>query len=191
MLHTFFRRNWIVSGSLAPVSLAIGIAFLLLSKDRSQAPPPLRIDRARMYDGGLGGRAPRPNVVSDDLRQKYSPTRRVEFHVACSKDTSIFLLASGVQILTPTGWQMLSEEYRGEIWRLKSGVAREVCVERPEAAMWRAYLRYGTEMKGLPLIKAQLREAWLSRSFSNWTGKAWGGGRWTGANELFNDEFTE
>jgi len=50
----------------------------------------------------LGGAAPRPNVVPDDLRQKYSPTRRVEFHVACSNDTSIFLLASGVQILTPT-----------------------------------------------------------------------------------------
>jgi len=189
MLHTFFRRTWIVSGSLATVSLAIGMAFLLLSKDRSHAPPPLRIDPARMY--GLGGGAPQRNVVSDDLRQKYSPTRRVEFHVACSKDTSIFLLASGVQILTPTGWQMLSEEYRGEIWRLKSGVAREVCVERPEAAIWRAYLRYGTEMKGVPLIKAQLREAWLSRSDSNWTGKAWGGGRWTGANELFSDEFTK
>ena len=190
-MQTFSRRNWIVSESVALVSLAIGIAFLLLSKDRSQAPPPLRIDRARMYDGGLGGGAPRPNVVSDDLRQEYSPTRRVEFHVACSKDTSIFLLASGVQILTPTGWQMLSEEYRGEIWRLKSGVAREVCVERPEAAMWRAYVRYGTELKGVPLIKARLREAWLNRSLSNWTGKAWGGGRWSGANELFSDEITE
>ena len=86
---------------------------------------------------------------------------------------------------------MLSEESRGEIWRLKSGVTREVCVERPEAAMWRAYLRYGTEMKGAPLIKAQLREAWLKRSLSNWTGKAWGGGRWSGAHELFSDEFTE
>ena len=190
-MQTFSRRNWIVSESVALVSLAIGIAFLLLSKDRSQAPPPLRIDRARMYDGGLGGGAPRPNVVPDDLRQKYSPTRRVEFHVACSKDTSIFLLASGVQILTPTGWQVLSEEYRGQIWRLKSGVAREVCVERPEAAMWRAYVRYGTELKGVPLIKARLREAWLNRSLSNWTGKAWGGGRWSGARELLSDEFKE
>jgi len=180
-----------VSGAVALVGLVIGVPFLLLSRDRSQAPLPLRLDRARVHDIGVGGGAPRPNVVPDDLRQKYSPTRRVEFHVACSKDTSIFLLASGVQILTPTGWQMLSEEYRGEIWRLKSGVAREVCVERPEAAMWRAYLRYGTEMKGVPLIKALLREAWLNRSLSNWTGKAWGGGRWSGANELFSDEFTE
>ena len=190
-MHTFSRRIWIVSGSVALVGLAIGISFLLLSRDRSQVQQPLRIDRATMHDAGLGGAAPRPNVVPDDLRQKYSPTRRVEFHVACSKDTSIFLLASGVQILTPTGWQMLSEEYRGEIWRLKSGVAREVCVERPEAAMWRAYLRYGTEMKGVPLIKAQLREAWLNRSLSNWTGKAWDGGRWSGAHELFSDEITE
>ncbi len=190
-MHTFSRRIWIVSGSVALVGLAIGVSFVLLSRDGSQVPQPFRIDRARMHDAGLGGAAPRPNVVPDDLRQKYSPTRRVEFHVACSHDTSIFLLASGVQILTPTGWQMLSEEYRGEIWRLKSGVAREVCVERPEAAMWRAYLRYGTEMKGVPLIKAQMREAWLNRSLSNWTGKAWGGGRWSGANELFSDEFTE
>jgi len=180
-----------VSRSIALVGLAIGVPFLLLPGDRPQAPPPLRIDRARMYDGGLRGGAPRPNVVPDDLRQKYSPTRRVEFHVASSKDTSIFLLATGVQILTPSGWQMLSEEYRGEIWRLKSGVAREVCVERPEAATWRAFLRYGAEMKGVPLIKAQSREAWLNRSLSNWTGKAWGGGRWSGANELFSDEITE
>jgi len=86
---------------------------------------------------------------------------------------------------------MLSEEYRGEIWRLKSGVAREVCVERPQACIWRAYVRYGTEMKGASLMKAQLREAWKIRSFSNWTGKAWGGGRWSGAYELFSDEFTE
>src|SRR5207244_12180453 len=124
---------------------------LLLSRDRSEAPQPLRIDRARMHEGGLGGGAPRTNVIPDDLRQKYSPTRRVEFHVACSKDTSIFLLASGVQILTPTGWQMLSEEYRGEIWRLKSGVAREVCVERLVAAMWRALLRSGMGVKGVRL----------------------------------------
>ena len=144
-MHTFSRRIWIVSGSVALVGLAIGISFLLLSRDRSQVQQPLRIDRATMHDAGLGGAAPRPNVVPDDLRQKYSPTRRVEFHVACSHDTSVFLL----------------------------------------------YLRYGTEMKGVPLIKAQLREAWLNRSLSNWTGKAWGGGRWSGANELFSDEFTE
>jgi len=141
-----------------------------------------------MNDGGLGGGTTSTNVVLDDLRQKYSSTRRVEFHVTCSKDTSIFLLASGVQILTPTGWQVLAEEYRGEIWRLKFGVVREVCVERPEAATWRAFLRYGTEMKGVPLIKAQLREARLSRSLSNWTGKAWGGGRWSGAHELFSKQ---
>ena len=180
-----------MSGWVALIGLAIGIPLLRLYGDRSQAPQPLRIDRARVSDAGLGVGAPRPNVVPDDLRQKYSPARRVEFHVACSNDTSIFLLATGVQVLTPSGWQMLSEEYRGEIWRLKSGGAREVCVERPEAATWRAYIRYGTEMKGVRLIKAQLREAWLKRSLSNWTGKAWGGGRWSGTYELFSGETTE
>jgi hypothetical protein len=190
-LHTFSRRSWIVSGSVALMGLAIGVPWRLLSRDRSQAGPPLRIDRARISDGSRGVGAPRPTVVPDDLRQKYSPTRRVELHVACSKGTSIFLLATGVQVPTPSGWQMVSEEYRGEIWRLKPGVAREVCVERPEAGRWRAYIRYGTEMKGLPLITAQLREAWLSRSLSNWTGKAWGGGRWSGTYELFSDEIIE
>lgn len=83
------------------------------------------------------------------------------------------------------------EEYRGEIWRLKSGIAREVCVERPEGETWRAYVRYGTEMKGAQLWEWQIRDTWRDRSFSNWTGQAWGGGRFSGRNELFSTEVSE
>ena len=97
---------------------------------------------------------------------KYSPTRRIEFHVAATHDTSLFVLATGVQVHAPSGWQILSEEHRGEIWRLKSGYLREVCIERPQGETWRAYLRYGTEMKGVSLVRAQLKEAWSLRSFS-------------------------
>ena len=139
-----------------------------------------------MNDPSLGTIAQGTNVVLDDLRQKYTQAQRVSFHVASSRDTSIFVLATGVQVHTAAGWQNFSEEYRGEIWRLKSGVEREVCVERPQEEMWRAYIRYGTELKDASLWSAQLKEAWITRSFSNWTGRAWGGGRWSGADELFS-----
>jgi hypothetical protein len=100
-------------------------------------------------------------------------------------------LATGVQFRTPSGWKSEAEEYRGEIWRLKAGIPREVCVERSRSETWRAYVRYGTEMKGPSLLRAQLREAWILRSFSNWTGKPWGGGRWSGSYEVFSEEVTE
>jgi hypothetical protein len=48
-----------------------------------------------------------------------------------------------------------------------------------------------TEIKGLSLFKARLREAWILRSYSNWTGKAWGGGRCSGSCEVFSEEVTE
>jgi hypothetical protein len=65
---------------------------------------------------------------------------------------------------------------------------RELCVERPEAETWRVYIRYGKEIRGFSLLKAQLQEAWKIKSFSNWTGKAWGGGRFRGSYELFSEE---
>src|SRR5262249_16135166 len=154
-------------------------------------PQVLRFDPARTLDRGLGVDAGRSNIVYDDLRQKYDPTHRVQFHVTCTQDTSIFVLETGVLVHTPSGWQTFFKDYRGEIWGLKAGMAREVCVERPQAEMWRAYIRYGMEMRGTSLLKAQLREAWLTRSFSNWTGKGWGGGRWSGTHELSSDPITE
>jgi hypothetical protein len=177
---------------LAVTGLAIGALFLWLSVGQSKAPQVLQCDLAGTFDRGHGVDAARSNIVYDDLRQKYhDPAYGVQFHVTCTQDTSIFVRETGVQVPTPSGWQTCIEDSRGEIWRLKPGVAREVCVERPQAAMWRACIRFGTEMKGASLLKAQLREAWLTRSFSNWTGKAWGGGRFSGTYELFSDPITE
>jgi len=114
--------------------------------------------------------------------------------VTSSQPIAIFVFATGVQIRTASGWQPFSEEPRNEIWRLKPGIPREMFVERPQREteeIWRAYVRYGTEMQGLPLWQAQLREAWKIRSFANWTGKAWGGGRFNGGNEFLSEEFAE
>jgi hypothetical protein len=77
---------------------------------------------------------------------------------------------------------------------MKPGIEREMVVERPQKGteqIWRAYVGYATEMQGPPLWKAQLREAWKIRSFANWTGKAWGGGRFSGRNEFLSEEFAE
>jgi hypothetical protein len=164
------------------------VVWLRLSKGQSPAPPMLRMDLAGSLSGGTSVGAQSTNVVLDDLRQKYDPKRRVVFHVTASQTTSVFVLATGVQVSGPAGWERVYEEYRGEIWRLKPDVEREVCVERPEGEIWRAYVRYGVEMKGVSLLRAQLKEAWKIRSVTNWTGRAWGGGRWSGRYELFSEE---
>jgi len=181
----------IISGSVVIIGVAIGVPLLQLFSHHAQEPQLLRLDRVGTDGGGVGMIVRHVQVIPDDLRQKYSPTKRVEFHVSCGHDISIAVWATGVEVHTPSGWQMSSEEYHGEIWRLTNGVVREVCVERPNADRWRAYIRYGTEMKGAPLVKAQMKEAWLNRSFSNWTGKAWGGGRWSGAYELRSEEIKQ
>jgi hypothetical protein len=67
-------------------------------------------------------------------------------------------------------------------------VSREFCVEPPRSAPWRAYIRYGKELKGRALLIVQLHEAWQIRSFSNWTGKAWGGGRFGGSYVTFSED---
>jgi len=193
-LHTFSRRSWIASGSVALIGIVVATALLWSSVGQLQTPKTLRIDRQKVGGAGKGAAAPSTNVISDFFRLKYSPARRAEFHMTSSQPVAIFVLATGVQIRTDSGWQSFSEEPRNEIWRLKPGIAREFFVERPQSQaeqVWRAYIRYGTEMKGPPLLKAQLREVWLIRSFTNWTGKAWGGGRFRGENEFFSEEFSE
>ncbi len=185
------RDSWTTRGSVVVIGLAIAISLLLLPGNKPPPPPRLHVTRAGVRDGGLVVAMPGTNVIPDDLRQKYAPPRRAEFRVSCDKETSIFLLATGVQVATSSGWQTTSEDYRGEICRLRTGVEREICVERPDAETWRAYIRYGTEMKGLRLVRAQVKEAWLGGSLSNWTGKAWGGGRWSGSYELFSAEVRE
>jgi hypothetical protein len=104
------------------------------------------------------------------------------------------IVVAAVQVPTDSGWVPFSEEPRNETWRLTPGIARDLVVERPppdSGQVWRAYICYGTEMRGPPLLKAQLRETWRIRSFFNWTGKAWGGGRFSGSHDLFSKNYTE
>lgn len=184
---------------LAYVIFAVGLlvvtALLWASLAQSPTPNPLRIDRQKLEADGSGVAPPSTNVISDFYDRKYSPAQRAKFHVTASQPMAIGVFATGVQIRTDSGWEPFSEEPRNETWRLRSGLAREMFVERPQRATglpWRAYVRYGTEMKGPQLWKWQLREAWQIRSFSNWTGQAWGGGRFKNeGKELFTEEFSE
>jgi hypothetical protein len=173
---------------------AMGFGFLWLLGGEPAAMPRLVLNRqgqTTAQAAALTGTEEHVQVVPDELRRKYDPRRRVEFRLSTTHDTSIFILETGVQVATASGWKTEFQEYRGEIWRLKAGDAREVCVEGAPSEIWRAYVRYGTEMKGIPLLRAQLREAWILRSFSNWTGKPWGGGRWSGSHELFSEKVAE
>ena len=122
--------------------------------------------------------------VGDDLFLKFDPRSRRAFHVTATRDTSIFVWESGVEILTSAGWKPMQKEYRGNIWRLTNGVPYEVCVELPESTEWRAYIHYAPELRGMDRLKRQVQVAWRSQSFSNWTGKAWGGGFFGGSNYL-------
>ena len=133
------------------------------------------------------------NVFRDFFESKYPPEKRAGFNVLSTEPFPIFVLKSGVQVRTEAGWQTYSEEPRNEIWRLGPGTAKNMYVEIPEessAKVWRAYICYSTEMKGPALFKAQAREAWQIRSFSNWNGNAWGGGRFSGEYEFFSEEFS-
>lgn len=176
--------------------LSLG-AVLLLAWVWRVAPsrePSLELRLANPMNEQVGDKPIPPGgkgVVSDVLRRKYDSRVRVDLRVCSERSASIFVLATGVQVRTETGWRTEAEDQRGEIWRLKDGECREVCVERPGEGNWRAYVRYGTEMRGLRLLMAQIREAWILRSFANWTGAAWGGGRWSGCHEIFGPEIAE
>ncbi len=176
------------------VGLAVVVALLWASGARTPTLNPLHINRQKLGDDATAV-APATNVVPDWYEQKYSPVQRAKFHVTASQPMAIFVLATGVEVRTDSGWAPFSEERRNEIWRLKPGLAGEMFVERPQRATglpWRAYVRYGTEMKGPRLWKWQLRAAWQDRSFTNWTGQAWGGGRFNnGGNELLSEEYSE
>jgi hypothetical protein len=129
-------------------------------------------------------------IIPDDIRMMWAPENRVEFHISNPTNIAILVWTTGAQILTPTGWKTANEHQRNEIIRLKPGAARELCVERPHSytGPWRAVITYSTEMKGAPLLTANLMEAWNRRSFTNWNGKAWGGGKFSGSHELYTPE---
>ena len=51
--------------------------------------------------------------VPDDLFLKFDPRSRRAFHVTATRDCSIFVWESGVEILTSAGWKPIQKEYRG------------------------------------------------------------------------------
>jgi len=174
------------------LGIATALAWFLRGEPTKSDLLRISLVRSGTPSDSLGGTASkRENVVPDTLSRKFDPLQRADFRLVTREDAAISMRASGVQVDTPSGWKTTAEEYRSEVWRLKSGIPREVCVERPLATRWRAYVRYGTEMKGAALLKAQLREAWKIKSFSNWAGKAWGGGRYSGSYELFSEVVQE
>lgn len=193
-MRTRFRSRWVGSVAVGLLLGAVGYAVVREGESGASGGPPLvlhREDPGQADAAGGGGDPSRGAVVPDALRRKFDPSRLVEFGVSSSEEVSVFVEASGVQVWTPTGWKVEVEELRGNIWRLKAGTRMEVCVERPPSPVWRAYVRYGREIQGWPLLKVRLREAWLLRSFSNWSGKAWGGGRFGGHHEVYSDEVVE
>jgi hypothetical protein len=180
-------------GLVMVVGVAVTVTWLSLGEKESSTAIPLTLSRQRVGAVDLAVSASPTHVIPDFFQLKYPPAQRAQFHLSSSKPATIFVRATGVQIRTDSGWRSYSEEPRNEIWRLKPGTVQNMCVEIPEKesdGIWRAYIRYGTEMHGPPLLKAQVREAWMIRSFTNWTGKAWGGGRFSGQNVLLSEEFS-
>ena len=184
------RRVWIRSGSVAAVSIAAAIVFLSLAEDPRRTEKTLRFDRQKSARTGVP--PPPTNAVPDRFRMKYPPAERGEFRLSATEPTRIFVSATGVQIDTDSGWEPFSEEQRGEVWKLTPGKAQELFVERPRTKQkWRAYIRYSSEMRGPLLLKWQLLEAWKIKSSTNWTGRAWGGGRYYHEHGLFSAAFSE
>src|SRR5690242_8471604 len=137
------RHKSILSTAAAIFTLAATLSLVWLLNGEPPRAPLLVLSR----EGQISAPTPKglvsPNrrtVVPDDLRQKYDPRSRVEFRVSCTQDVSIFVVATGVQVRTQSGWKIEAEEYRGEIWRLKAGAQKEVCVERPQSETWRTYV---------------------------------------------------
>ena len=193
-MKLFSRRRWGVCLSLVGAALTLGWVAWWLANVPPRPLVALQFHRARATNHSAtasGNAVTNHGPVPDGLRMKYAPARRAEFHLVSAEDTSIFVLATGVQELTSSGWRTESEDTRNEIWRLKAGRPVEVCVERPGSGTWRAFVRYGFEMRGTTLLKAQVREAWILRSVSNWNGRAWGGGHFEGRVDLFSAEVAE
>lgn len=174
------------AGSLALLAACVGVA-IALNWFFAPAPPsgdPFRILRGNAPPGSHPAR-----VTRDPLRSLYADPGGW-FFLSSSNRSSLFVLATGVQILTDSGWRTVPSklDHRGQIWRLAPGELQEFCVERPQfGATWRPYIRYGREMTGARLLYWRLRSAWTSRSISSWTGTAWGGGCYSGDHELVGE----
>jgi hypothetical protein len=183
-------RRWFTISSVVAIGIAVAAAFLW-SSSQPQTLIGLRIDCVHESRSPNGLAAPQANVVPDNYPRSWFSPETAKFHMTYTQAAAIFVHSTGVQIHTDSGWKPFSEQPRNEIWRLKPGCPKEIFVDAPQGEKWRAYVRFGREMRGPQLWCWQSQEAWQNRSFTNWTGKAWGGGRFTGANELFSEEFSE
>ena len=193
-LGIMHRKMFITGLGIAVSTAVVTVAWLSAGEKESSIAAPLILSRQQIGAVDLVRSVSATNILPDFFERKYSSAQRAQFHVSSSKPAAVFVLATGVQIRTESGWRPYSEEPRNEIWRLEPGTAHDMFVEIPEkqtGEIWRAYIRYGTEMHGPPLLRAQAREAWKIRSFTNWTGKAWGGGRFNGQYELFSEEYSK
>lgn len=131
----------------------------------------------------------RINLPDTLMRQSdWHPQDPVNFQVSASDKTSIFVLTTGIQVKKERGWETQNEIWCGEIWRLETGKTQTLGLKPPQSGEWRAFLKYGSEVNGPQKLAWQMREALKLHSFSNWTGKAWGGGRYRGTFQLFSQE---
>lgn len=193
-MRTPSRFKVTVIGLVIAMGATAAIAWVLAGADGGSTPTELSMIRQHMGAAVQADSVVPTNLIADFFQSKYPPAQRAEFHVSSRRSISVFVLATGVEVRTDSGWQPFSEEPRNEIWRLKPGSAQDVFVQIPQTEteqIWRAYVCYATEMHGPSLFKAQIREAWKIRSLTNWTGRAWGGGRFSGRYQLLSEEYPE
>ena len=182
--------RWVTISSVVVIGMAAAIAFLWPGS-QPQTLNGLHIDPVHETLERSGLAAPQGHVVPDNYPRGWFGLQTTTFHMTYTQAIAIFVISTGVQIHTDSGWKPFSEQPRNEIWRLKPGRPQEFFVDSPQREKWRAYVRFGREMSGPQLWYWQARGAWQDRSFTNWTGRAWGGGRFSGENELFSEEFSE
>ncbi len=157
--------------------MSLGLPLLALAMIaaawRSIAPPSERLPPLQMR---FAGKCSKPDFGT------------VAFQLSSPEPCSIFLVSATVEAPEADGWKAAATFARNEIVRLKPNVPQEICVEPSASDPWRLSISYGTEMHGPRLFRLQLREAWILKSFSNWTGRAWGGGRFSGNWTLTSEE---
>jgi hypothetical protein len=171
--------------------MACGLAVFIASLPSREvaAGPSLTFVRVGSVAGTnvSGGSTVQTVVHPDYLRRKFRPDLTATYWLQAPTNKAIALWVTGVEVHTDKGWVSYSEEDRHETVRLSAGVAQEICVEFPDYGEWRAYIRYAPELPWWPSFKAKLHEAYLTRSFANWSGRAWGGGRFGGSITQFSE----
>jgi hypothetical protein len=159
---------------VAVIGVLLAVAFLSFGDSSRGAPNRLLqvLPSDASYPPNLD-RADIPilqSTTSDSFfRYKYSADRRAEFEVVSAREITIFVPTAGVEVHGPTGWEVVSQENRGEVWHLPAASRRDICFERPYFGLWRAFIRYHAPMTGVKRLGWRVRRAWTKGSFSGWT----------------------